>query len=594
MNRLSNCWRLGCSLLFGLCVLLYWWLAYPAMTAYQEQYQLLLFDAGYLGGLFGVPGGGARLVGEFLVQYGVSPLPGAVALAVVYVLVQRVSWRVLRGAAGVGETGELNSPAHYALSFVPAVLLWLLMGDESVLMTFAVALLAGLTAMWGYEWAGRQSVIHLIIYIMVCVPAVYWLAGPVVLMTAGYVLLRQLTVCPLSWGGVLLGLLAVVWAVACVVGSAWLVPYPVVRLFEGLDYYRFVEVWCWPQTVVMLLCALLPVVVRWLPVPATVRRRRLVGLAEAGVLVAAFVVMQRVCYDDRKYEVMEYDYLVRQHNWDAIIAKAERKTPDLPMSVCATNLALGMKGLLGERAFDFYQHGMQGLLPAFERNFSTILLTGEAYWQLGLVNTAQRFAFEAMEGIPNYHKSSRAVMRLAETNLVNGQYAVARKYLQMLEKTLYYRRWARRLLPLLGNEQAISQHPVYGRLRQLRLTDDFLFSEQELDKIMGQLLMHNHRNGLALQYLLLCPLLERDINKFMNYMTYVDGLRLGYRPRSCQEAIAFAFAQRQQQPPQGYVSPLVLSQFGEFARAYGAGGGQAASLSPFVHTTWYYLVSANN
>ena len=216
------------------------------------------------------------------------------------------------------------------------------------------------------------------------------------------------------------------------------------------------------------------------------------------------------------------------------------------------------------------------VLPQFERNFSTLLLAGEVYWQLGLVNTAQRYAFEAMEAIPDYSKSCRAVKRLVETNLINGQYDVARKYLQMLEKTVSYRKWAQRTKKLLGDEKAINADPVYGHMRQLRLNDDMLFSEQELDKIIGQLLMQNPKNGMAMQYLLLYPLLERDINKFMNYMTYVDGLKSGYRPRICQEAVAFAFAQRNQQPPQGFVNPLVMNSFSDFARIYSAGSNAAA------------------
>ena len=44
--------------------------------------------------------------------------------------------------------------------------------------------------------------------------------------------------------------------------------------------------------------------------------------------------------------------------------------------------------------------------------------------------------FEAMEAIPDYKKSGRAYMRLAETNLINGQYAVAAKYLRALQHYL--------------------------------------------------------------------------------------------------------------------------------------------------------------
>ena len=50
--------------------------------------------------------------------------------------------------------------------------------------------------------------------------------------------------------------------------------------------------------------------------------------------------------------------------------------------------------------------------------------------------------FEAMEAIPDYKKSGRAYMRLAETNLINGQYAVAAKYLRALQHTLFYKKWA--------------------------------------------------------------------------------------------------------------------------------------------------------
>ena len=305
------------------------------------------------------------------------------------------------------------------------------------------------------------------------------------------------------------------------------------------------------------------------------------------VAVLGFVTVP-LGYDAKKYELIEYDFLVRIKDWNGVIAKAERQTPDLPMSVTATNLALAMNNQLGERAFDFYQRGTEGLLPPFERNFATTQLMGEIYFYLGLVNTAQRCAFEAMEAIPDYNKSGRAVKRLAETNLINGQYEVARKYLQMLEKTIFYRPWAQRTLVLLGNEQAINSHRLYGTLRQYHLQDDFLFSEDELDKICGQLFMHNHKNLMAAQYLLLMPLLERDIPKLMSYAQYVQS-EINYHPRSCQEAIAFAYMQQHQQPPQGLVSPIVMSRMNDFARVYGS-GSNSPELERFRNTVWYYML----
>lgn len=577
MSLLSKYWKIGVSLLFGVAVFLFWWLACPALLSFQEQYRLFLMDGDYLWQLLSVPDGFARCVGEYLTQYYINHALGALVLAIIFVIIHRLVWRLM---AAVSDTAS----GHYALSFIPVLSLWLMLGDESVLLTFAIALILALATMWVYEVAGKRLRVYLIILL---IPLLYWLAGPVVLMFAAWVTIRQFQTMDSKWTGLLIGVLAIIYALACILVSSWLVPYPLFRLFYGIDYYRFVEVYYWMFLFTMVLSVVIPAVMFWVPM---LRRGRVTGCVEAVVLLAAFLLLRPSFYDSRKAEVMEYDYLVRCQNWSAILAKADKKSPDLPMTVCATNLALGMSGQLGERLFDYYQNGTQGLVPLFERNFASILLTGEVYWQLGLVNNAQQFAFEAMEAIPNYAKSCRAVKRLAETNLVNGEYAVARKYLQMLQKTLAYHQWAERTLPLLGNEKAINEHPVYGRMRQIRLKDDFLFSERELDKIFGQLVMHNQRNGLALQYLLAAPLLNRDVNTFMNYMIYVDGLHLGYRPRSCQEAVVFAYAQRKQRPPQGYVNDMVLRQFGEYLNIYSQGGKDASQLARFKNTAWYYFM----
>ena len=577
MSLLSKYWKIGVSLLFGVAVFLFWWLACPALLSFQEQYQLFLMDGDYIGQLLAVPDGFARCVGEYLTQYYINHALGALVLAIIFVIIHRLVWRLM---AAVSDTAS----GHYALSFIPVLSLWLMLGDESVLLTFAIALILALATMWVYEVAGKRLRVYLIILL---IPLLYWLAGPVVLMFAAWVTIRQFQTMDSKWTGLLIGVLAIIYALACILVSSWLVPYPLFRLFYGIDYYRFVEVYYWMFLITMVLSVVIPAVMFWVPM---LRRGRVTGCVEAVILLAAFLLLRPSFYDSRKAEVMKYDYLVRCQNWSAILAKADKKTPDLPMTVCATNLALGMSGQLGERLFDYYQNGTQGLVPLFERNFASILLTGEVYWQLGLVNNAQQFAFEAMEAIPNYAKSCRAVKRLAETNLVNGEYAVARKYMQMLQKTLAYHQWAERTLPLLGNEKAINEHPVYGRMRQIRLKDDFLFSERELDKIFGQLVMHNQRNGLALQYLLAAPLLNRDVNTFMNYMIYVDGLHLGYRPRSCQEAVVFAYAQRKQRPPQGYVNDMVLRQFGEYLNIYSQGGKDASQLARFKNTAWYYFM----
>ena len=570
------------TLVFGIAVFLFWRYRYPFALTYQEQLQLFLFDGDYFCERLSEPGGLARNIAEFLVQFYNGVTFGALILAVLFMLIQRLTWRLM---TTVNYQLSTINYQLYPLSFLPALMLWYAMGDESVMLTYMVALVMALAVALLFR---RMELVVLdkldkleklgklvkLGTLLLLIPLLYWLIGPMVLLVAALML-------PLTVAAV-----AVVYALALILLSAHYLPFPMSRVVLGISYYRIPEVLPYvlmaiPVVIILLvwLCRKFHAVVE--------KQKKWVYMAELVVLAVAAVLIIPRGYDTKKYELIEYDYLVRTNQWNAIIAKAEKQMPDLPMSVSATNLALGMTKQLGERAFDFYQRGSEGLLPKFERNFATAQLTGEIYYHLGLINTAQRFAFEAMEAIPNYNKSARVVKRLAETNLINGQYKVAEKYLKMLEKTVFYRPWAKRTMTMLGDEKQINSHPLYGTLRQYRLQEDFLFSEQELDKICGQLFVHHPQNQMATQYLLLMPLLDRDIPRFMSYVPVVQE-KTQYNPRSCQEALAFAFMQQRQQPPRGLISDMILQKMNDFSRTY-SNDKQSPELARFRNTVWYYL-----
>ena len=548
------------TLAFGISVFLFWWRRYPFALTYQEQFQLFMFDGDYFCSRIAEPGGLARYVAEFLVQFYNSVVIGAAIIALLYMLLQRLTWRLM------------HTDSHYALSFIPSIMLWYAMGDESVMLTYVVALLMAMTAALAWiKWTAKLAQWVKWLVLLLVIPVLYWLVGPLVLLTA---------LLMLPWTIAVQG---VIYSLALMLFSAHYLPYPMMRVVLGIGYYRF------PVTLPYLLMAI-PVVICVMTylINKLPKVKQWVNIAEVMVVLVILCSLVDLGYDKKKYELIEYDYLVRVRDWNAIIAKAEKQTPDLPMSVSATNLALAMTNQLGDRAFEFYQRGPQGLFPKFERNFASTQLTGEIYFHLGMINTAQRLAFEAMEAIPNYNKSARAVRRLAETNIINGQYKIAEKYLRMLEKTIFYRPWAQRMISMLGNEKAINEYPIYGTLRQYKLQKDLLFSDGELDNICGQLFLHNQQNLMAAQYLLMIPLLNRDIEKFMAYVKVVQN-RIHYNPRSCQEAIAFAFMRRGQQPPRGIVNQMILGDMDSFARIYST-NRNSPELSRFKNTVWNYLM----
>ena len=175
--------------------------------------------------------------------------------------------------------------------------------------------------------------------------------------------------------------------------------------------------------------------------------------------------------------------------------------------------------MLLDHMFEYNQNGIAGLLPDVKEDATSPLPTAEAFYQLGMINVAQRTVFEAQEAILDFQKSGRCYKRLAQTNLINGQYEVARKYLSALQKTLFYREWAEETLPLLGNEEAIDRHPEYGRLRQWAFKEDFYFSDHVPPEMLESLYFSNTDNRMAYQYLLAYYLLTGDRERYNHFIS---------------------------------------------------------------------------
>ena len=123
-------WNWGVSVLVGIGIFLFWYCWYPHALSYQEQYQLFLWTGDYFLERVSVPGGLADWLGEFVVQFYYVEWLGALMLAGVFVLLQRLC---------VGKR-------FYLLSFVlPLIVLWL-MGDPSVLLSVPVGFIITLAA----------------------------------------------------------------------------------------------------------------------------------------------------------------------------------------------------------------------------------------------------------------------------------------------------------------------------------------------------------------------------------------------------------------------------------------------------------------
>lgn len=257
------------------------------------------------------------------------------------------------------------------------------------------------------------------------------------------------------------------------------------------------------------------------------------------ILLFYYAFIPQEYKDDRLFrEAVTYDYLVRAQKWNKILGKSYNHPPETMNGIWCTNFALGMRGTLLDDMFFYKQDGPDGLLMDATRMQPLALYSiSDIAFEIGMINSAERFAFDVKQRLPNNHKSGRIYQRLAETNLVNGHYKIARKYMHVLQSSLFYGRWARHYLAILGDEQAINNDARYGALRTRRQqsNDQLIYAQ---DQVLAQLVAENPKNKLAADYLLAYTMLRLDLESVTEHTLRLKDNLYPDVPKSVQESIA--------------------------------------------------------
>ena len=470
------------SCLLALAVFLFWFLGYPEWLSYHEEMQLFQWSWDYFVGDIGISGGFADYVSEFIVQFYYVKWLGALLLALLFVLIQRLTWLLMK-----------DFRAHTALcaliSLLVPVVLTALMGDINVMLSFPVAVaIAFLSAYVMNRISNDRS--YYVWADIVLLPLVFWLVGG----GASWIYVAVRFVFELIRHRSYLYVIAPIYllAVQSVAKNMLMEQWPQKSVYLGVHYY----------------------------------------------FIPSHYVGSSIGFDSNLSELLTLDQFVREERWAEIIEMAEHHPRHDAFSCNCLNLALSQERLLAERMFEFPQCGEESLLMKRVRDNMSNMPSMEVFWRLGMVNSCLRYASDLQESILSTKKSSRLTKRIAECHVINGNYKVARKNLALLKQTLFYKSWAVELEKLMEDEARIDSHPVYGKLRRFRFKTDLIFWYPEKEKILGQLFLGCTENKMALDYFLAELLIKGDAKTFMGCIGWAEKLG-GYSsmPRGYMDAV---------------------------------------------------------
>ena len=165
---------------------------------------------------------------------------------------------------------------------------------------------------------------------------------------------------------------------------------------------------------------------------------------------------------------------IEKQAWEEVLSTVHKWKGEPTRAVCMMqNLALYRLGRTGDEIF-MYPHGAARPNAPFPIQ-SVHTIGKQLYLQYGVVNYCYRWCME--DGV-EYGWTVERLKLMAKCSLLNGEMAVAQRFLNLLKKTTFHRGWAKRYETFVHQPQLMMHDPELAPILPLLRTDDFLTSDQ--------------------------------------------------------------------------------------------------------------------
>ncbi len=552
---------------------------------YREQQQIFQQDWSFVAAHMRAFGGLATVVSMFLTQFFAEPYMGALITAVACGLTTFFLWLFFSGIS--------NAKYLLPLAFVPVIIENVYLQRTDAYYDGLVAMLAAAVCLWLYSVAAKRHYLVRCIAGLAATTSLYPLFGSVAMLFAVCALLFDiLTRKQRAYMGLLYVLVVLVVGFVGV-SNGWITDYGS-AFYVGLYNEYYIE----PTPALGL---------AWLSVPVTMLvfwacrfvhyRSSIAGCAVFLVLAvsvaSAYVVKSEAVKNKDFYTLQELYHYISTEQWDKVTS-CRNINPNVDLHMNCLNLALSHEGRLVDDLFKYPQRDVRSLITSLGAFTEENILFTQMYYRMGVASQALKLGFGTEVGIK---EGNPTVMKtLIKTRLIYGEYAVADKYLCLLERTRTYRDWAKLYRRFLYDDKAVEADAELGMMRRSLPQDgtEFVSMRGVLYDLL-KVLEANPQNENARDYLIAFMLLQKDFNQIKAFVdTYYGTPVLPELPMRLQEAVV-SYAERDADYCLGHgVTQQTLDRFADFRqKTLGArrnGGNVKAALRGYSGTFWYDIV----
>lgn len=286
--------------------------------------------------------------------------------------------------------------------------------------------------------------------------------------------------------------------------------------------------------------------------------------------------------DKQNRMLNELSFLSDEEQWDAIINKYKNRNINDYISLNYLNMALAKKGMLAENMFAFDQKGPKSLVAPWNRTLYMDNLLCDIHFMTGDLAMSESYALDAMTQSKR-GGNTRALRRLVQINLLRGEYALAGKYIALLEQMPFYKEWADEYSGYLSEPERIADNPeLKGKIVPPDSLDN-LMSLMTTEKLWS---VHAAENRIGWEYLGCYYLLDKNLSKFNSY---IEESGVEHLPRHFQEALLI---EGSDSVSNNLVSDKTRQRFEYFRKVMAHfsknNGDVSAIYNEFGDTYWFY------
>lgn len=286
--------------------------------------------------------------------------------------------------------------------------------------------------------------------------------------------------------------------------------------------------------------------------------------------------------DKQNRMLNELSFLSDEEQWDAIINKYKNRNINDYISLNYLNMALAKKGMLAENMFAFDQKGPKSLVAPWNRTLYMDNLLCDIHFMTGDLAMSESYALDAMTQSKR-GGNTRALRRLVQINLLRGEYALAGKYIALLEQMPFYKEWADEYSGYLSEPERMADNPeLKGKIIPPDSLDN-LMSLMTTEKLWN---VHTAENRIGWEYLGCYYLLDKNLSKFNSY---IEESGVEYLPRHFQEALLI---EGSDSVSNNLVSDKTRQRFESFRKVMAHfsknNGDVSAIYNEFGDTYWFY------